>query len=93
MVDRQQKADNDGDYYGLSANLLGREAQVITGRVAGRERGQIISKYTSRANNRSACALSHFSPLETTGRNHPDVAAISETDAISQAVDPRAERL
>jgi hypothetical protein len=23
MVDRQQQADNDGDYYGLSANLLG----------------------------------------------------------------------
>jgi len=37
MVDRQQQADNDGDYYGLRANLLGREAQVMTGGVSRRE--------------------------------------------------------
>jgi hypothetical protein len=29
MADRQQQADNDGDCYGLSANLLGREAYPV----------------------------------------------------------------
>jgi hypothetical protein len=38
MVDRQQQADNDGDYYGLGANLLGSEPQVIPGGVSRRDR-------------------------------------------------------
>ena len=37
MVDRQQQADNDGDHYGLTANLLGGQAEVITGGVSRRK--------------------------------------------------------
>jgi hypothetical protein len=37
MVDRQQQTNNDGDCQGLSADLLGREAQVITCGVSRRE--------------------------------------------------------
>ena len=37
MVDRQQHADNDGDRYGLTANLLWGQAEVITGGISSRE--------------------------------------------------------
>jgi hypothetical protein len=39
MVDRQQQADNDGDHYCLTANLLGGQSEVITGGVAKRTDG------------------------------------------------------
>jgi hypothetical protein len=32
IVDRQQQADNDGDYHGVSANLFGRESLNHNGR-------------------------------------------------------------